>query len=106
LPHIHFSSPGGEEQIIDIPVGWTVMEGATQHGVPGLLAECGGACACATCHIYVDAGWSDMLPPKGSAETDMLSCVEDLRPNSRLACQIKVAVALDGLRVAVADNGV
>lgn len=105
MPQIHFSVSGGDECVVDIPVGWSLMEGATQNGVAGLLAECGGACSCATCHIYVDSAWLERLPPKEAIEDDMLSCVDDLRPNSRLSCQVKVSELMDGLRVVVAENG-
>lgn len=105
MAQIHFSNPDGEERIVDIPVGWSLMEGATKNDVAGLLAECGGACSCATCHVYVDPAWLEKLPPRDALEDDMLSCVDDLRPNSRLSCQIKVSERLDGLRVVVASNG-
>jgi 2Fe-2S ferredoxin len=106
LPEIHFSSPSGEQFVVEVPVGWSLMEGATQNDVPGLLADCGGACSCATCHVYIDPDWLEKLPPKAEVEKDMLSCVDDQRSNSRLSCQIRVSELLDGLKVAIADNGV
>lgn len=101
MPNVLFVSSAGEHLEIDIPVGWSLMEGAVKNGVPGILAECGGACACATCHVYVDPDWFDRLPLKPESEDDMLSCVEERRPTSRLSCQITISEDLAGLRVEV-----
>lgn len=75
------------------------MEGAVENDVPGIVAECGGSCSCATCHVYVDPQWLGHLGPPSTHETDMLGCVEDQRENSRLSCQIQVSDELDGLVV-------
>jgi 2Fe-2S ferredoxin len=72
--------------------------------VPGIEAECGGACACATCHVYVDEAWSGAVGKAGPMEEDMLDFAYDIRPNSRLSCQIKVSDALDGLVVRVPER--
>ena len=69
------------------------------NGVPGIDGDCGGICACATCHVYVDPAWLDKLPPKQEMEETMLDFAQDVRPNSRLSCQITVTPALDGLVV-------
>jgi 2Fe-2S ferredoxin len=82
-----------------VPAGWSLMEGAVKNLVPGIDADCGGACACATCHVYVDPAWLDKLPPKQEMEETMLDFAQDVRPNSRLSCQITVTPALDGLVV-------
>ena len=77
----------------------TLMEVAIKHQVPGIDAECGGACSCATCHVYVEPEWMEAVGQPASMEEDMLDFAFDVRPNSRLSCQIKISDALDGLRV-------
>ncbi len=84
--------------------GSTVMENAIRNAVPGIEAECGGACACATCHVYVDEAWTDVVGEPEAMEEDMLDFAYDVRPNSRLSCQIKVRDALDGLVVRVPER--
>ena len=83
--------------------GWSVMEILRDAGLP-ITAECGGACACATCHVYVGESWLDKLPPKSDAETDMLDMALAVEPNSRLSCQIRVRDELDGLTVTVPER--
>jgi 2Fe-2S ferredoxin len=91
---------GGKEHVVDVATGLTVMEGARDNGIPGIEADCGGACACSTCHVYVDAGWVERLPKKEAMEEDMLDFAYEPDPaRSRLTCQIKVSDALDGLKV-------
>ena len=84
--------------------GSTVMEAAIKNAVPGIEAECGGACACATCHVYVDDAWSAATGKPAAMEEDMLDFAYDVRPNSRLSCQIKVRDELDGLVVTVPER--
>lgn len=84
--------------------GSTVMENAIRNGVPGIEAECGGACACATCHVYVDEAWTDAVGPPEAMEEDMLDFAYEPRPNSRLSCQITVREDLDGLVVTVPER--
>ncbi len=84
--------------------GSTVMENAVRNSVPGIEAECGGACACATCHVYIDDAWTDIVGAPETMEEDMLDFAYDVRPNSRLSCQIKVRDALDGLVVNVPER--
>jgi 2Fe-2S ferredoxin len=84
--------------------GSTVMENAIRNAVPGIEAECGGACACATCHVYVDEAWTDIVGEPEAMEEDMLDFAFDVRPNSRLSCQIKVRDELDGLVVQVPER--
>ncbi len=85
---------------IDLQEGWNLVQGATANGIEGILGECGGACACATCHCYVDETRLSDLPAPSTAELDMLESVSaERRPNSRLACQIKMTPSLDGLVV-------
>lgn len=84
--------------------GSTVMENAVRNSVPGIEAECGGACACATCHVYVDEEWTEKVGGPEPMEEDMLDFAFDVRPTSRLSCQIKVTAALDGLVVHVPER--
>jgi len=91
---------GGKEHTIEVANGLTVMEGARDNGIPGIEADCGGACACSTCHVDVDPAWVDRLPKKDAMESDMLDFAWSPDPvRSRLTCQLKVSDALDGLRV-------
>jgi 2Fe-2S ferredoxin len=94
----------GVETEVDVVNGDTVMEGATANGIEGIVAECGGGCACATCHCYVDEAWYDRLAPPGDAERDLLECVSEPRPTSRLSCQIHVSDELDGLLVRLPES--
>jgi 2Fe-2S ferredoxin len=89
---------------LDAENGSTVMENAIRNGVPGIEAECGGACACATCHVYVDEAWTAEVGEPEPMEEDMLDFAYDVRPNSRLSCQIKVRDELDGLIVRVPER--
>jgi 2Fe-2S ferredoxin len=99
MAKITFIDHGGESRIVEAESGSTVMENAIKHGIPGIEAECGGACACATCHVYVDEAWTDIVGPPSPMEEDMLDFGFDVKPNSRLSCQIKVSDQLDGLIV-------
>jgi 2Fe-2S ferredoxin len=99
MPKIKYIEHNGKEHVIDVPEGWSVMEGAVKNLVPGIDADCGGACACATCHVYVGEEWLSKLSPKEDMEETMLDFAQDLEPNSRLSCQIKVTKELDGLTV-------
>lgn len=89
----------GTARTVEASDGSTVMENAVKNGIPGIEAECGGACACATCHVYVDEAWKDKVGEPASMEEDMLDFAFDVRPNSRLSCQIRVREDLDGLVV-------
>ena len=87
----------GTEHAVDVKPGLSVMEGAVRNNVPGIDADCGGACACATCQVYVAPGWEDKLPPKSDMEETMLDFAPDVRPNSRLSCQLRMSADLDGI---------
>jgi 2Fe-2S ferredoxin len=93
----------GVEQIVEGRDGWSVMEILRDAGLP-IAAECGGACACATCHVYVTGDWLEKLPAKSDAETDMLDMALAVESNSRLSCQITCKPELDGLTVTVAPE--
>jgi ferredoxin, 2Fe-2S len=89
----------GTARIVEAEEGSTVMENAVRNGIPGIEAECGGACACATCHVYVEEAWREATGEPEPMEEDMLDFASDVRPNSRLSCQIRVRPELDGLVV-------
>ena len=95
----------GTEHVIDVAPGLTVMEGARDNGVKGIEADCGGACACSTCHAYIDEAWIDRLPAKEAMEIDMLDFAyqPDAR-SSRLTCQLKVTADMDGLIVRLPER--
>ena len=94
----------GEQHVVDAENGSTVMEGAIRNAVPGIEAECGGACACATCHLYVDEEWISVVGTAEPMEEDMLDFAYDVRPTSRLSCQIRVSDELDGLVVTIPER--
>ncbi|OHV59551.1 2Fe-2S ferredoxin [Mesorhizobium sp. LCM 4576] len=88
----------GREHTVSVPKGATLMEGARDNGIPGIEADCGGACSCATCHAYIDPSWVQKLPAKQPMEADMLDFAYEPDPlRSRLTCQVKVSETLDGL---------
>jgi 2Fe-2S ferredoxin len=97
MVQITFIDAAGQSRTIAGEEGATVMETALKNNVPGIEAECGGACACATCHVYVDESWAARLPPAQPMEEDMLDFAFDVRPTSRLSCQIRVTAEIDGL---------
>ncbi|KUL97265.1 2Fe-2S ferredoxin [Bosea sp. WAO] len=99
MPQITFIDAQGTSRTVEGEVGSTVMEVAVRNGVPGIEAECGGACACATCHVYVDDAWLAATGQAEPMEEDMLDFAFDVRPGSRLSCQIRVRDELDGLIV-------
>ncbi|MFS4438741.1 2Fe-2S iron-sulfur cluster-binding protein [Paracoccaceae bacterium GXU_MW_L88] len=95
----------GKEHVVDVAPGLTVMEGARDNDIPGIEADCGGACACSTCHVYVDPSWTDKLPAKDMMEEDMLDFAYAPDPEtSRLTCQLKVTEDLDGLVVRMPEK--
>ncbi len=101
MAKITYIEANGVTHEVEAANGSTVMENAIRNDVPGIVAECGGACSCATCHVYVDEAWAEMVGPPSAMEEDMLDFAFDVRPTSRLSCQIKVRGELDGLVVHV-----
>ena len=99
MPKIKYIEHNGKEHEVEVPEGWSVMEGAVKNLIPGIDADCGGAWACATCHVYVEELWLAKLSPKEDMEETMLDFAQDLTANSRLSCQIKVTKELDGFTV-------
>jgi len=104
MPRIIFHDIEGRRIEASAPAGNTAMEAALDNAVAGILAECGGACACATCHAYIADGWLPRLRPLEEMEDAMLDTANDRRPSSRLLCQIELTPDLDGLEVFVAKN--
>ena len=104
MAKITYVEHSGTEHVIDVKNGLTVMEGAVKNNVPGIDADCGGACACATCHVYVDAAWESKTGDKSDMEESMVDFAENVEPNSRLCCQIKVTDDLDGLIVRLPES--
>lgn len=100
---IYVESNGTEHQV-EVPVGRSVMEGAVKNNIPGIDAECMGACACATCHVYVDPKWMPALSPCSDQEGTLIEYVENVQENSRLSCQIKVTEVLEGLIVRIPES--
>ncbi len=104
MPNITYIDAHGESRTVEAETGSTVMEAAIRNAIPGIEAECGGACACATCHVYVDEAWMEKVGQAEPMEEDMLDFAFDVRPTSRLSCQIKMTPALDGLVVHVPER--
>ena len=104
MAKIKYIEHSGAEHEIDVANGLTVMEGAIKNKVPGIDADCGGACACATCHVYVDESWAAKLPQKEDGEEDMLDFAFEVKESSRLSCQITVDDTLDGLIVSIPEK--
>jgi 2Fe-2S ferredoxin len=101
MTKIVYVEPNGNAIETEAVNGSTVMETAIMNGVPGIVAECGGACTCATCHVYVDDAWTEAVGGPSNMEEDMLDFAFDVKAASRLSCQIKVKDELDGLIVHV-----
>lgn len=99
MPKIIYVDHEGTERPIEAKTGETVMETAIKNSVPGIDADCGGACACATCHVYVDEAFMDKVGQPEDMEQSMLDFAENVKPNSRLSCQITISDDLDGLKV-------
>ena len=104
MPKIIYVTRDGARQEVTVEDGYSLMEAALNNNIAGIVAECGGACACATCHGYIDETWLDKLPPMDDMEDSMLDAAFERKPNSRLTCQVEVNGSLDGLIVHVGEN--
>jgi 2Fe-2S ferredoxin len=106
MPKVTYIEYDGTAHTIELLIGESIMRGAVDNEVPGIDADCDGACACATCHVYLDPAWLDLLgtPKPGSQEASMLSFAAVAQPNSRLSCQITMTEALDGLTVRMPEG--
>lgn len=99
MPRVTYVDHHGVRRTVEVAQGLSVMEGAVGHRIPGIDGDCGGACACATCHVYVDLAWINRLQPPNELEKGMLTMAVEPDERSRLGCQLKVTAALDGLIV-------
>lgn len=104
MAKVTYVQHSGATHVLEVREGLTLMEAAVKNSVPGIDADCGGACACATCHIYVEPEWLGRLSPQTAMEASMLEFASDVEPNSRLACQIRVDAGLEGLIVHLPQN--
>lgn len=106
MPEVTFIEFNGTAHRVDVPLGASLMRGAVDNNVPGIDADCGGECACATCHVYVESQWLDKtgLPESGSQEAAMLSFAAVAQPNSRLSCQIEMREELAGIVVRMPEG--
>ena len=104
MPKVVYIEFDGTSHDVDVKIGQSVMEGAVKNDVPGIDADCGGACACATCHVYVDEAWREKTGKASAMEESMLDFAQNVEPNSRLSCQIRVTDALDGLIVRLPED--
>lgn len=104
MPLVKYISHDGATNEIEVPVGNTIMQGAVDNMLDGIIAECGGSCSCATCHCYIDEAWLDKVPPASEMEKDMLECVLQPQDNSRLSCQINVTDKLNGVEVKLPES--
>lgn len=104
MPAVTYIEHNGRRHVVAAALGATLMQAAVDNRVPGIDADCGGECACGTCHVFVDADWMDKLAPKSAQEATMLSFAAAVEPNSRLSCQIKLCADLDGLVVRLPDG--
>lgn len=104
MPKITYIEHTGTEHTVDLAEGLTIMEGAVNNGIPGIEGDCGGACACSTCHVYVDPAWTDKLKEQEDMEVDMLDFAYEPKENSRLGCQVPVTAEMDGMIVRMPEK--
>lgn len=104
MPTITYALPDGSERSVDVPVGQSLMDGSVRNNLPGIVAECGGGCSCATCHVYLDPEYADRFDEPMSEETDLVTFLDGACARSRLACQLIVNDRCDGVRVVVPDT--
>lgn len=99
MPRATYRQWDGSENTVEVPCGDSLMDGALDHGLPGIIGQCGGGCTCITCHCYVEEAWMAVIPPPSADERELLEFATDPGSGSRLACQIVMTAALDGIRV-------
>ena len=104
MPKVTIIEHGGAVHTLDAANGQSLMQLAMSNSVPGILADCGGSCSCATCHVYVEPEWLDRIPQASSAEKDMIECALHVQDNSRLSCQIELSDSLDGIVVRLPES--
>ncbi len=101
MAKVTYIQADGSSKDVEVQPGQSIKDGAVNNLIPGILAECGGACACATCHVYIDGAWWEKTGPAGAVEADMLDFATDVREHSRLSCQVDVTAEMDGLVIHV-----
>lgn len=101
MPEVIYTLADGRELSVDVPVGQSVMDGSVRNNLPGIVAECGGSCSCATCHVYVDEAFADQFDEVTDEERDLLEFADGAQPNSRLSCQLIMSEKNGGVRVVV-----
>jgi 2Fe-2S ferredoxin len=104
MPLITFIEHNGTQHNVDVPLGQSLMQAALDNSIAGILGDCGGSCACATCHGYLDGAWSDKVPPPGDDERELLEVVLDPRPQSRLTCQLSMSESLVGAIIRLPES--
>ena len=104
MPRVTYIQADGQSQEVNLEAGSSLMQGAVDNMIDGIVAECGGSCSCATCHCYIEESWSSKVEPASEIEKDLLDCVTDQKENSRLSCQINVTDSLDGLVVHLPES--
>jgi ferredoxin, 2Fe-2S len=104
MPRILFIEHNGTEHALEGKSGQSAMQAAMTNGVPGIIADCGGSCSCATCHVYVDDAWRDRLPAASASEKEMIDCALHVQEGSRLSCQIELVEELDGLVLRIPES--
>jgi 2Fe-2S ferredoxin len=104
LAKITYVEANGARHVVEVPPGWSLMEGAVKNGVPGIVADCGGSCSCGTCRIYLDEHWQQILGAPSEIEDETLDIFEDATPGKRLSCQIKVTSAMDGMEIQLPER--
>jgi len=104
MVNITYIEFGGTEHAVEVEPGTTLMQGARDNNIPGIAADCGGACICGTCHVYIDPAWRARLATRTEIETATIEFASDVEPYSRLACQIKITEDLDGLTVRLPES--
>ncbi|MEV4421490.1 2Fe-2S iron-sulfur cluster-binding protein [Patulibacter sp. NPDC049589] len=104
MPQITYVLADGEERTVDVPEGQSVMDGSVRNNLPGIVAECGGGCSCATCHVHLPAAWADRFPEPSEDELELVEFLDGATAESRLSCQLVVTPESDGLRVVVVPS--
>lgn len=104
MPKITYVVPDGSAHVVDVPAGQSVMDGSVRNNLPGIVAECGGSCSCATCHVHVDEEYAGLFDEITDEERDLLEYADGFSERSRLSCQLVVTAACDGVRVTVPDS--
>lgn len=104
MPKITYILPDGSEKVLEVPCGMSVMDGSTRNNLPGIVAECGGSCSCATCHVFLEHAEEDAFDEPMDEESELVEFLEDAAHNSRLSCQLIVSSASEGARIRVSDS--